>query len=126
MQINERYNSTERSNSQKSQCMTPTIIVQKPDETIKFSNLDTDGFSNKQTNESFFNDDSTTIKDKQSSKLNNSKHVSRHSLSEQTKINQVLNSAQFLENSLVEYFQMATLNNSFDLYKIVEVCNFYL
>ena len=102
--------------------MTPTIIVQKPEETIKCSNQNSE--QEKNTNEVFFNENSTKIKEKKSSKLNNSKHLSRHSLSEQAKTNQVLNSAQFIENSLVEYFQMATLNNTFDLYKIVEVVSF--
>jgi hypothetical protein len=122
LQINERYNSTERSSSQKSQYMTPTIIVQKPEETIKCSNQNSE--QEKNTNEVFFNENSTKIKEKKSSNINNSKHLSRHSLSEQAKTNQVLNSAQFIENSLVEYFQMATLNNTFDLYKIVEVVSF--
>ena len=99
--------------------MTPTIIVQKPDETNKRSNPSSDASSSTLRNESFFSEDSLKYKENQPSKIN-SKHLSRHSISEQTKANQVLNSAQFLENSLVEYFQMATLNNTFDLYKIVE------
>ena len=105
--------------------MTPTIIVQKPDELLdsniaRSSNPALNASSSTLTNEIFFNDDSPKYKEA-TSKVNNAKVALRHSFSEHTKSHLALNSAQFIENSLVEYFQMATLNNTFDLYKIVEV-----
>ena len=104
--------------------MTPTIIVQKPEELsdlklARSSNSALNVSTNTLTNEMFFNEDLS--KYKENAKTNSSKISTRHSFSEQTKSHQALNSAQFIENSLIEYFQMATLNNTFDLYKIVEV-----
>ena len=99
--------------------MTPTIIVQKPDE---LSHTDSRrSIASTLTNDMFFEEEAAKHREKQSPKSVNAKISTRNSLSEQAKANQAFNSAQFLENSLIEYFQMATLNNSFDLNKIVEV-----
>lgn len=85
---------SERSNSTKSQQTTPTIVIQKP----------TDNNNNEN---------------------HTSKYVGRYSASRDVNNRKSSdsseNSASLIENALNKYLQVCTVNNSFDLDKIVDV-----
>jgi hypothetical protein len=121
LQINDRSNSTERTNSQKSQVMTPTIIVQKPDEIVnEINSSNTPTTSTSLNNQIFFNDDlARNHHENQANRTTFSKYIGNapvdKKISEESPV-------QVIENALNKYFQIVTSNNSFDLNRIVEVC----
>ena len=115
LQINDRGSSSERSNSQKgpSTPMTPTIIVQKPIDELssKTNRVDTDTgvfFKNQPTI------DSKPLSDSSMSEKN--KAYVGHRYTQNCE-----NSVEIIENAINKYFQVVTMNNSYDLSKIIEV-----
>lgn len=101
--------------------MTPTIIVQKPDEIVnEINSSNTPATSTSLNNQIFFNDDlARNHHENQANRTTFSKYIGNtpvdKKISEESPV-------QVIENALNKYFQIVTSNNSFDLNRIVEVC----
>ena len=116
LQINERSSSNERNGSMKSQAMTPTIIVQKPDDDFRRNEKIVEGDEMNERME----------RDSGERSSHQSQRVFRFSsqISNETPSRRYLdyeNSGKMIESSLSRYLQIAAATNSFDIAKIVEV-----
>ena len=110
LQINERSSSNERNGSMKSQAMTPTIIVQKPDDDLRRNEKITEGEEMSERGDSAGPQSQRVFRF--SSQI--STETSRRYLEYE-------NSGRLIEASLSRYLQIASATNSFDISKIVEV-----
>ena len=105
--------SNEFANNQKSQTpMTPTIIIQKPEDQKKQQSTASDQKTNGKAfvNENEITDEDESEERRKTFAFNGRWFTDNHE-----------NSVQMIESAINKYLQLVTLRNTFDISKIIEV-----